>query len=184
MTSVKSVSLVGHSLLPHNIGPVHGASVRVFRSPGARASNFENNSILSQVLNWRHDFTILFLGGNDINDDCVPSKITNDIVTVVEQIHTHCNSDIALVLIEHRNPPPNNRFNVTATNYNKIANRINNNLKKKYKSNSHVRFLSVGAKPFQFGVTDGVHFNDETKAHLKAKFRNAIQYFIDQTRIQ
>lgn len=183
MSSVKSVALVGHSLLPHSIGPVHGASVRVFRSPGARVSNFENNSILFQVLNWRHDFTILFLGGNDINDDCVPSKITSDIVTVVEQIHTYCSSDIAIVLIEHRNPPSNNRFNVTAANYNRIANSINNKLKKKFKSRSYVRFLSVGAKPFQYGVADGIHFNEETKIHLKAKFRNAIQYFVDQTKI-
>ena len=82
---------------------------------------------------------------------------------------------LCLVLIDHRNPPPGNRFNVTASKYNKIANNIHNRLKRKLINKEYVRFISVGAKPFQIGVSDGVHF-DETKAVLRKKLRNAIKH--------
>ena len=87
-----------------------------------------------------------------------------------------CDSTICLVLIEHRNPPPGNRFNVTASKYNKIANNIHNRLKRKLINKEYVRFISVGAKPFQISVSDGVHFDDETKAVLRKKLRDAIKH--------
>ena len=169
---------MGHSLVPPNIGSVDGATIRIFRSPGAKASSFLSNRILSEVLTWPHEFTILFFGGNDIYDGCVPRNIASSIETVVEQIHNYCHSHIAVVLIEHRDPPTGNRFNVTSSQYNKVANNVNNRLKRKYKNKSYVQFLSVGAKPFQRGVVDGVHFDEESKAHLRRKFRT-IQYFIN-----
>ena len=166
------------TLVPQDLGYIPGAQIRIFRSPGAKVSSFETNNIFREVLEWSHDLTILFLGGNDIYDGCVPSRITNDIQNVIEQIHEYCESQIAFILVEHRNPPPRNRFNVSADQYNRVSNNINNRLKRKYKSKSYVRFLSVGAKPFQNGVTDGVHFDAETKLHLKQKLRNTIVRFI------
>lgn len=179
MSADKLVAIVGHSLVPRDIGVVQGAQVRIFRSPGARASYFGTNHILSSVLSWPHDLTILFIGGNDIHDECVPSAITDNICSVIEQIHQHCNSRIACVLVEHRNPPQGNRFNVSADQYKRIANSINNRLKRKYKSKNYICFLSIGAKPYQNGVTDGVHHNQESKRHLIQKFRNTIKRFVD-----
>lgn len=179
MSRDKLVSIVGHSLVPSSIGDIEGTVIRVFRSPGARVANFNTNSTLNEVLHWRHDITILFIGGNDINDDCVPADITKDIIEVVEKIHVYCGSHICLVLLEHRNPPPNNRFNVTASKYNRIANNINNRLKRKLKSKEYVRFVSVSAKPFQVGVTDGVHFDVESREALRRKLRNAIKHCLD-----
>ena len=178
MSANQRVAVVGHSLVPRDLGYIPGATVRIFRSPGAKASNFETNYILREALEWSHDLTILFIGGNDIYDGCVPSRITNDIQNVIEQIHEYCESQIAFVLVEHRNPPPRNRFNVSADQYNRVSNIINNRLKRKYKNKSYMRFLSVGAKPFQDGVTDGVHFDAETKLHLKQKFINTIVRFV------
>ena len=175
MSNDKLVAVVGHSLVPQSIGPIDGVKVEIFRSPGARISTFHSNPKLSNVLYWTHDLTILFIGGNDINDNCVPAEISENIQNLIEEIHTTCNSHIAFVLIEHRNPPPDNRFNVTASNYNRIATNINNRLKRKYKNKSYVQFVSVGAKPFKFGVTDGIHFDRETKTHLITKLRNAIR---------
>lgn len=177
MNAEKRVAVVGHSLVPRDLGYIRGAEIKIFRSPGARVSNFENGT-LSEVLRWPHDLSILFLGGNDIYDGCVPSRIARDIKRMIELVHEHCGSQIAFVLLEHRNPPTRNRFNVSADQYNRVANNINNRLKRKYKNKSYIRFLSVGAKPFQRGVTDGVHFDAETKAHLKQKLRNTIVRFI------
>ena len=148
MNTDKLVAIVGHSLVPPRLDYIEGAQVRIFRSPGAKALTFDSNKI-SEVLNWPHDLTIIFLGGNDIYDNCVPSKITNDIRSVIEQIHSSCHSHIAFVLIEHRNPPPGNRFHVSASLYNRVANSINNRLKRIFKNKSYVKFLSVGAKSFQ-----------------------------------
>ncbi len=175
----KAVIVLGHSLVPRSIGTVNGANIEILRSPGAKVYSFTTNPVLSKILNIPHDFTILFLGGNDINDNCVPSVIAQDIQNVIEQIHSYCGSHIAFVLIEHREPPPNNRFNVTATSYNRIANNINNRLKRKLKNKPYVRFLSVGAKPFHHGTTDGIHFDRDTNNHLKLKLQNSIQRFVD-----
>lgn len=117
MCGDKLIAVVGHTLVPHSIGTVEGTTIKIFRSTGAKASSFENNSVLSRVLEWPHDFTILFIGGNDIHDGCVPRNLAGDIEAVVELIHSHCHSHIALVLVEHRNPPPNSRFNVTPSQY-------------------------------------------------------------------
>ena len=179
MNSDKLVSIVGHSLVPHTIEPVDGARIEIFRLPGAKVSTFNSNPQLANVLSWHHDLTILFLGGNDINDYCIPSEIARNIENLVEIIHHNCASHISLVLIEHRNPPPGNRFNVTAKNYNRIANNINKRLKRKLKNKTYVNFLSIGAKPFRQGVTDGIHFDAESRIQLKQKFRNTIKHFID-----
>ena len=175
----KLVTVVGHSLVPRNLGVIPGANIRIYRSPGAKAINFEHNNGLNQVLNYPHDLTILFLGGNDVYDGCIPSHITTNIESVIEQIHEYCNSDIAFVLLEHRNPRPGNRFGVSADQYNRVASNINNRLKRKYRNKPYVKFISVGAKPFQHGVTDGVHFDVETQAHLTQKFRNTISRYIN-----
>ena len=166
MSNDKLISIVGHSLVPRSVGGVTGSEIRIFRSPGAKVSRFESDPTLASVLDWSHDLTILFLGGNDINDDCIPSEIARDLQHVIELIHNRCNSSIALILIEKRNPTPNNRFNVTAASYNRIASNINNRLKRSYKNKPYVRFLSVGAKPFQQRLPDGVHFDDDTRVHL------------------
>lgn len=179
MSSDKSVAIVGHSLVPQAIERVSGANIHIYRSPGAKVADFDTNRALSRVIGVNYDLIILFLGGNDIHDNCTPSIITSDLIKVVEQLHSSCGSHIALVLIEHRNPPPHNRFNVTAENYNRIASNINNRLKRKLKSKPYVQFLSIGAKPFQRGVTDGVHLNYESKKHLKRKFQNTIKRFVD-----
>lgn len=181
MNTNKSIAIVGHSLVPQTIGTIGAATVDIYRSPGGKVSSFETNNVLSSVLHKPHDLTILFIGGNDINDDCVPSNIAKDIQHTVELIHSHCDSHIALVLIEYRNPRPGNRFNVTASKYRRIANNINNRLKRKFKSTSYVQFISVGAKPFQYGVTrDGVHFDENSKTQIKHKFRNCIRYFLNK----
>ena len=135
MCAEKSIAIVGHSLVPRSIGTVNGANIRIFRCPGSKASAFES-SPLSSVLQWPHDLTILFLGGNDVHDGCIPCNIVRDIEAVVELIHTYCHSHIALVLLEYRNPPLNNRFNVTPSQYRRIANSINNRLKRKYRNKS------------------------------------------------
>ena len=179
MGNDKRIAVVGHSLVPRDLGLIPGAQVKIFRSPGARVTDFEARHELNSVLNWPHDLTILFLGGNDIHDGCVPSAITNNISSLIEQIHHYCDSQVAYILIEHRNPPQGNRFNVSAEQYNRVCNSINKRLKKKHKNKPYICFLSIGAKPYQSGVTDGVHFNEETRFHLVRKLRNTIMRFIE-----
>lgn len=181
MADQLSVAVVGHSLTPRYIQTVEGANIHIFRSPGAKASSFITNSI-AEVLNLKHDLTILFIGGNDIHNNCMPAVITNDICGIIEQIHHYCNSHICFVLLEHRNPVPGNRFDIDADQYNRVANSINNRLKGKYKNKPYVQFLSVTAKPFQNGTVDGIHFDRDSQVHLERKFRNTIKRFVDSNR--
>lgn len=179
MNEDKLIAVVGHSLVPRSIKPVDGAKISIYRAPGAKACNFESNEALSSVLSFPHDLTIIFIGGNDIYNNCTPSYITHNIQTLIEQVHDYCHSHICFILLESRHPPVGNRFNIDAEQYNKVANNINNRLKRKYKNKTYVQFLSVGAKPFQHGVTDGVHFDFEAKAHLQLKIRNTIKRFVE-----
>lgn len=175
----KVVKIVGHSLVPSFIEPVEGTSIEIFRSPGAKVSTFQSNQLLSNVLTIPHDLTILFIGGNDIHNNCTPSLISSNIEHLIEQVHSYCGSFIYFVLLEHRDPPIGNRFNIDADQYNRVANNINKRLKRKYKNASYVKFLSVSAKPFQRGVTDGIHFDRESEIHLRRKLRNTIKRFIE-----
>ncbi len=175
----KTIAIVGHSLAPPRIEPVEGADIHIYRSPGGKVASFENDSKLNGVLTSSYDLVIIFLGGNDVHNNCNPSQITDNIKGVIEQVRTHCNSHIAFVLLEHRSPKQGNRFNIDEDQYNRVANSINNRLKRSYKNKSYVQFLSISAKPFQNGVTDGIHFNRETKLHLERKLRNTIMRFVN-----
>ena len=73
-------------MIPPSIGSIDGRLIRTFRSPGARVATFDTNVTLNAVLNWRHDITVLFIGGNDINDSCIPAEISSNIIQVVERI--------------------------------------------------------------------------------------------------
>lgn len=170
--------MVGHSLVPPHLLPIEGARVDIYRSPGAKAANFETDTRLANVLGYIYDLVIVFLGGNDVHNDCVPSQITDNIKCVIEQIHANCYAQIAFILLEHRVPKPGNRFNIDVDQYNKVSNNINNRLKRAYKRKPYVQFLSIGAKPFRNNLTDGVHFNDESKLHLRLKLINTITRFV------
>ena len=63
-------------MVPPSIGTIDGTLIRTFRSPGARVATFDTNVTLNAVLNWRHDITVLFIGGNDISDSCIPAEIS------------------------------------------------------------------------------------------------------------
>lgn len=58
MSANKQVAVVGHSLVPRHLGHIPGAEIRVYRSPGAKVSNFETNNKFREVLEWSHDLTI------------------------------------------------------------------------------------------------------------------------------
>lgn len=146
-------------MVPTHIDPVEGVKIDIFRAPGARISNFNSNQTLARVLNYPYDLTILFFGGNDMHNNCIPSVNFNNIQNVIEQIHSYCNSHICFVILEHRNLVRGNWFNIDTDQYNKVVNNINNRLKRKYKNKSYVQFLSITAKPFQQGVVNGIHFN-------------------------
>lgn len=108
----------------------------------------------------------------------IPSNIAHYTEAVIEMIHTYCYSHIALLLMEHQNFPPNNWYTVASSQYRRVANKINNKLKRKYKNKSYAQFLSVGVKPFQLSITDGIHVNQEAHYHLRLKFCKTIRYFI------
>ena len=79
-----------------------GVEIRTFRAPGARADNFDQDSRLTPVFDWQHDFSVLWLGSNDIDDETNPSWLAETILDVAANIQDSCESEVVIVEIENR----------------------------------------------------------------------------------
>ena len=79
------ISVVGHSQIPKKL-EVENTEIRIFRAPGGRADNFNNDTRMNEVLNWKHDLCILWIGSNDIDQESKPKDIVENISQIVESI--------------------------------------------------------------------------------------------------
>ena len=79
------ISVVGHSQIPKKL-EVENTEIRIFRAPGGRADNLNNDTGMNEVLNWKHDLCILWIGSNDIDQESKPKDIVENISQIVESI--------------------------------------------------------------------------------------------------
>ena len=164
------ISLVGHSQLPDEL-PVNNAEIRIFKGPGGRADNFFNDTRLNGVLQWKHDFCVLWLGSNDIDNIARPRDIANNIIRVVESIEESCQAIVWICLVEPRFYA--NRF-MTEEDYRKVQRKINKILKGR--GNQVIHFNSSSwVADFR---SDGVHWTEEGRERVNSKLKKAIQNFM------
>ena len=167
------VSLVGHSQLPSHLS-FPDADIRIYRAPGARAANFFNDERLVEVLNWKHDLCILWLGSNDITPDSTPQEVANDVVTIINSIEEECDAIVRVCLVEPRFYEDEEYM--SHDHYKRIQSAVNRKLKR-WLSNEFIQFNSNSW--VENLASDGVHFNSEGKQRIKKRFRRAIRTFID-----
>ena len=165
------VSIVGHSLVP----PVLRVDcprtvVRSYRAPGGRADRFDENETLRLALEWKHDLTVLWLGGNDVVDTSDPQEIFDNLRAIITNLEVSCGSEVAIVLLEPRHQPHHSP--VSADRYRLISRGINRRLQRHFKTYSTIHF---NAQPFQRDLSrDGIHWNAQGRAYVREKLRNFI----------
>ena len=100
---VYKVAILGHSQVPNDFPEIVGVETRIFRRSGAKLKNFYE--VFEEVLEWNHNHTIIFLGGNDIGvgpKRWTPQRIATNLINISWNFHNKGNA-VSLVLIEPRN---------------------------------------------------------------------------------
>ena len=167
------VSCVGHSQLPHNLS-VPETEIKIFRAPGGRADNLFSDHRLNDVLDWEHDFCILWLGSNDIEVDTDPNELFEEIKEVYETIANDCGAVVHVCLIEPRFYP--GASPIDSDGYRKIQNSVNKKIKRKLTT----RTTHFTASNFVEALSgDGVHWNAEGKEMVRDKLESVIVTYRD-----
>ena len=164
------VAIVGHSQVPHRFdGEVENSEVRIYRSRGARARNFFNDGRLNQVLSWKHDLTILWIGSNDISPTTQPRQLTDVILNIGKVIEQNCSSKVILVEVENR-LYPSYRPVIANDRYKRIKRAVNTGLLRSR------QFLCINFNSLVFTLgRDGVHFETNAKALIQQKLEMNIR---------
>lgn len=87
--------MVGHSQVPQEL-EVPGVDLRIFRAPGGTARTFFTNDRLNNVLEWEHDWCILWLGSNDVYEEAIPRQISDHIFEIVREIERRCKAKVRI----------------------------------------------------------------------------------------
>lgn len=169
------IALVGHSQIPPALA-FPNADIRIFRAPGARACNFDEDSRMNKVLEWEHDLTILWIGSNDVNVNTTPEIIFNDIQSICFKIQNNCQSLVYICQVE----PRVRTRNISAEQYKKYQTGINNRIKKSKIPNIHFNTLSFVEEL----SGDGVHWSEAGRVRVEAKIRKVIRSFIGEDEVE
>ena len=169
-----NTALVGHSQLPTSLAVEVPVTINIFRSPGAHASNFFENSQLTSVLENRYHLIILWIGSNDITDTCQVIDIARNIKEIVVALENTCGADVRICLIEPRRPEQQTNIELDNVTYGKIAKAVNRKLQQHFLKGR--KFISFGAKLFWEDLKqDGVHFRrHEKELFVTSKIKNCI----------
>lgn len=157
------VAVVGHSQVPRSFDAVANTEVRLYRAPGARARNFFEDNRLNQVLEWKHDLTIVWIGSNDINPNTQPRELTDLILNIGKVIEQNCCSKVIVVEIENRLYQSRHPI-ISSERYKKIKRSVNTLLLRSK------QFLCINFNNLMFTLgRDGVHFETSAKTLIKQK---------------
>ncbi len=166
------ISLVGHSQVPKELN-FPNAEIRIFRAPGGKAQFFHENELMNRVLNWEHDLSIVWLGSNDVTSDTDPEEVFNYIKEICYAIERDCQAEVYVCQVEPRRHPRG----LSHDQYKRIQCGINNRIKKRL----HFKNIHFNNQLYMDELrSDGVHWNEEGRRHVEAKFRKVIKGFIGE----
>ena len=159
-----TVALVGHSLLPRQLGPVEGVSINIFRKPGATWFDI-NCPEYSEIWGRNFDLIIFVLGGNDLTVHSA-AEVLDQAKLFIERALS-CTNTVRVYTVETRHYQEDNRFRVSNEHFKSARNTYNRSLKRWLRSNGHLH-VDFG-KPWIVNerTSDGVHFNSVAMRNMK-----------------
>ena len=159
-----SVALVGHSLLPRQLGPIDGVSINIYRKPGATWFDI-NCPEYSEIWVRSFDLIIFVLGGNDLTANSASEALEQAKLFINRALS--CTNTIRVYTVETRQYEEDNRFRVSNEHFRSARNAYNRSLKRWLKANGllHVDF----GKPWIVNecTRDVVHFNPVAMRNMK-----------------
>ena len=116
----------------------------VIRVPGAKLSDFWTRPEFAKICDQTYDLAILYLGGNDINNDSRPRIIVNEIKDILRHLLT-IHRRVTFVSLEPRRYRPNNHFGINPEGYSYVAKYVNKHLSPFLRKNS-IHTIRDGSK--------------------------------------
>ena len=168
------VSLVGHSQTPKSL-QVSGAEIRIFRAPGGRADSFFEDSRMNNVLGWKHDLCLLWIGSNDIADEIEPNHLAETIKYIVQEIEDQCEAEVCVCLVEPRLYDDDGP--ISREDYKKVQNAVNKKLKREL-NNQSIHFNTTTF--VEELASDGVHWTSEGRERVENKIITVIESHLSQ----
>lgn len=168
------ISLVGHSQIPHSLDAPR-AEIRIFREPGRKTYSLFDDERMSDVLEWTHDYLIVWIGSNDIKEDWSHHEIVNDILEIVHAIEDECETTVQVCLHEPSFYP--HGVPVSQDTYAKVHQTENKHLTKRLSDRS---FLHFNTASYEKNLAeDGVYWIEEGHGYVQRKLINAIEEQMD-----
>lgn len=136
--------------------------VRFIGQGGLKAGSTLSSSKMRELLEFQPDIVIVIIGGNDINDDCSPYHVFENICMLEHAIKRAGTKNVYICEILHRNnfkKAPG----MTEERYKTIKNVINKKLGKEF-GNQCIRLKDLRF-PHHF-AEDCVHLNDQGQKKL------------------
>ena len=174
------IALVGHSQIPKIFRPKEpDVEVKIFRAPGAKAVQFNGDTRLNRVLEYKHDLTFLWIGSNDLRTGVNTAEISLQIKSIAKRIQDACGSKVILVTPENRSCDRIKReeHKVPQTEYDRMRKAVRKSLR------GDKRFLStdLGTTCWKLAA-DGIHLSSQSKATVNQKLSILIKQHKDGTR--
>ena len=175
MPNFKAI-VAGHSNVPSSFPEIPFVQLEVVRVPGAKLSDFWTRSEFASIREQTHDLAVLYLGGNDINNETRPRVIINEIKAILCHLKT-IHHNVTFVLLEPRQYRHNNRFGINPEGYSYVAKYVNKHLSPFLRKNS-IRTINVTLDIVREGHSrDSVHFLAPSQAYIRRKIVRCIQHF-------
>lgn len=125
-----------------------------YGSPGAKVSNIMQRPVWEEFIDYQPEFTLLLLGGNDINENTIPSELGREIAELALTVEELTGGACHIISIEPRLQPRG----ITPRRYKTVKNAVNRCLGRL--PDSKFRFHGMGIENEDLG-SDGVHLNAE-----------------------
>ena len=157
------IAILGHSNVPRSL-EITNATVRIFRKSGARACRFTTYPEFSGIWDFRPHITFLFLGSNDIIENCSSHVITNLTLNIAEDIETRTGGIVCILQIEPRIDLTERHIN--AAGYKRVAKRANKRISRAWRTREYLEWGGFLRRLFD---RTGYHFNELGKNYIKER---------------
>ena len=148
---------------------------RCFGVSGGRVGDIASSSQYQDLITWQPKYTVLLVGGNDINVDTRPAQLAKDIGALVDKIESDTTSVCFVLPIERRRVVRDTRL--PPDGFDKIRNGVNRYMR--YHPPTQTRFVNI---TFQYRDLsgDGVHLDVKATEQLLAKLVAYIRKQLEQ----
>lgn len=175
---MRKVAILGHSFVSRLRfeSPMEMAGIEIskYGSPGAKVSNIMQRSVWQEFIEYQPEFTLLLLGGNDIDENTVPSELGREIAELARKVEELTGGKCHIMSIEPRLQPRD----ITPGRYKTVKNAVNRCLGRLPDSKS--RFHGMAMENEDLG-RDGVHLHAAGNDKLLRRLIELIEEYFGVT---